>query len=137
MSSPKFPDRKISETIIDFAQPFLANVDSTTSQHTIRQGFDVAVTIWNAFVLDRVNGNSTYQALMQGRGAAQGHDNPLIKALVERRRKHFSEDMRIVAEHRVSFDAKGYRLWAATKDHHAASKSDEIDSRHHRVSKLQ
>jgi hypothetical protein len=115
----------------------LAHVDSTTSQHTIRQGFDVAVTIWNAFVMDRVNGNSTYQPLMQERGSALGHDNPLIKALVERRLKLFSEDMRIVAEHRVSFDAKGYRLWAAARTLMPRQRSDEIDSRHHRVSKVE
>lgn len=46
MPRPMFPTRKISETLIDFAQPFLAHVDPTTSQDTIQRGFLIVVTLW-------------------------------------------------------------------------------------------
>lgn len=88
---------------------------------TIRQGFDIAVTVWNAFVMDRVNGNSDYQAMMQKQLGDQWRQNPLIRALVERRMKHFADDMRFIAEHRVSFDTEGYKLWAAAKDPYPSS----------------
>jgi hypothetical protein len=123
MAAPKFPTRKISETLLDFAQPFVAQVDSTMLQETIRQGFDIAVTIWNAFVMDRVNGNSDYQAMMQKQLGAQWQQNPLIRALVDRRMKHFGDDMRLIAEHRVSFDAGGYKIWASASDPYASSKA--------------
>lgn len=116
MPSHSFPTRKISETIIDFAQPLLAQVDSTTSQETIRQGFLIAVTIWNAFVMDRVNGNAEFQTLMKKQLGEQWEINPVIKALVERRKKDFADDMRFIAEHQVLFDANGYRLRAAASD---------------------
>ena len=119
MSSPKFPTRKISETILDFAQPMLVLMDSTTPQDTIRQGFGIALTIWNGFVLDRVNGNSDLQNLMRKQLGAHWEANPVIKALVERRMKYFADDLRLVAEHRVSFVNNGYSLWAAASDPHA------------------
>ncbi len=122
MSSPSFPTRKISETIIDFAQPLLAQVDSTTSQETIRQGFLIAVTIWNAFVMDRVNGYSDYQTLMRKQLGEQWEANPVIKALVERRLNNFADDMRLVAEHQVLFDANGYRLRAAASDPYTSTR---------------
>lgn len=53
-ATPSFLTRSSSSTLIDFAQPFLVLTDSDTSQETIRNGFQVAVTIWNAFVMDRV-----------------------------------------------------------------------------------
>ena len=122
MPSPSFPTCKISETIIDFAQPLLMHVDSTTSQETIQQGFGLAVTIWNIFVMDRVNGNSDYQTLMRKQLGDQWEANPVIKALVDRRLKNFDDDMRFIAEHHVSFDANGYRLRAAASDPYASKK---------------
>jgi hypothetical protein len=120
MPQSRFPTRKISETIIDFAQPMLVHVDSTTSQETIRQGFLIAVTIWNAFVMDRVNGNSDYQTLMRKQVGDQWEVNPVIQALVERRKKDFADDMRFIADHQVLFDASGYRLRAAASDPYAS-----------------
>lgn len=63
MPDRPFPTRKISESLIDFAEPFLAHVDSTTPQETIGPGFELAATIWNAFVMDRANGNSNYETM--------------------------------------------------------------------------
>lgn len=123
MAQRKFPTRKISETLIDFAQPFLAVVDTQMPQETIRQGFDIAVAIWNVFVMDRVNGNCNYQAMLRKQLGNEWEENPLIRALVDRRMKHFADDMRFIAEHRVSFDAGGYKVWAAAKDPYPDSAS--------------
>lgn len=123
MAKRKIPTRKFSETLVDFARPFLAVVDTEIPPETIRQGFDIAVTVWNAFVMDRVNGNTDYQAMMKKQLGVQWQQNPLIRALVDRRLKHFRNDMRFIAEHRVSFDAGGYKLWAAAKDPYPDSES--------------
>jgi len=40
--------RQISETLIDFAQPFLAHADPSTSQDTIQRGFLIVVTLCTA-----------------------------------------------------------------------------------------
>ena len=54
------PDRKISETLIDFARPVVELIDENTSLHRIEKGFMLAVTIWNAIVFDTVNGDTKY-----------------------------------------------------------------------------
>ena len=123
MPDRPFPTRKISETLIDFAEPFLAHVDSTTPQETVTRGLDLAVTLWNAFVMDRANGNSDYESMMRKQLGAHWKANPLIQALVDRRKRLFADDMRFIAEHRVTFDAGGYKIWAAAKDPHAWRKS--------------
>ena len=82
----------------------LVHVDSTTPQETFRQGFGIAVTIWNALVLDRVNGNSDHRTLMRRPLGEPWEVNPLIKDLVERRLTRFADDMRLVAEHQVLFN---------------------------------
>lgn len=122
MTPSGFPTRKISETLIDFAQPFLVHVDKTTSQETIQQGFHIAVTIWNVVVLDKVNGNSDLQNLMRKQLGERWQSDPLINTLVNRRLKEFSDDMRLVSEHQVVFDASGFRLKAAAIDPYASKK---------------
>ena len=37
--------------------------------------------------------------------------------------KHFADELRFIAEHRVSFDAGGYKVWAAAKDPYQDSES--------------
>ena len=123
MAAPKSPTRMISETLIDFSQPFLVHVDAAMPQETIRQGFDIAATVLNAFVMDRVNGNSDYQAMMQRQLGDQWRQNPLIRALVERRKEHFADDTRFIPEHRDSFNGSGYKLWAVAKDPFPSSKA--------------
>lgn len=122
MSAPSFPTRKISETIIDFAEPLLVPVDSTTPEAFVRHCFLIAVTVWNAFVLDKVKGNTKYQTLIQQQFGADPHAAQIFKVLADRRLKHFADDMRLVAEHRVSFDTSGYKLWAAASDPYALMK---------------
>ena len=60
-------------------------------QEKVREGFNIAATIWSAFVMDRVNGNSDYQAMMRKQLGVQCQDNPLIRALVDRRVKHSAD----------------------------------------------
>lgn len=82
MSSPSFPTRKISETILDFAQPMMVLMDSTTPHETIRQGFGIAVTLWNVFVLDQVNGNCDLQTLLRKQLGAQWEANPDFRFVI-------------------------------------------------------
>ena len=40
-----FPNRKISETLIDFAELIVAMIDEDTREEQIRSGFMIAVTV--------------------------------------------------------------------------------------------
>lgn len=47
-SSPRFPNRKISETLLDFAEPALVQLPPETPIKTYRQMMQIAITVWNA-----------------------------------------------------------------------------------------
>lgn len=119
MSKAPFPTRKISETLIDFAQPILALVDNTTPPETLRTGLEIAVTLWNAYTLDRVNGNQRFREMIEEQLGDRFHSDPIFRILMERRELHFTDDLRLIADVSVSFDPDGYRIKAAAKDPYA------------------
>src|SRR5262245_43662815 len=43
-------ERKISETIIDFGEPLLSELDSGVPIEVIRSAFEMVITVWNAHV---------------------------------------------------------------------------------------
>jgi hypothetical protein len=55
-----FPERKISETFMEFAEPLLGFGNEAPTKEQIETVLKVAFTIWNSVVLDAVNGNSHY-----------------------------------------------------------------------------
>jgi hypothetical protein len=44
------PLRKISETLLDFAQPFIEMIDESTTKKDIENGLIIAITVWNSKV---------------------------------------------------------------------------------------
>jgi hypothetical protein len=116
-----FPKRKISETLIDYARPFVACIDLTTTEEQIRQGFTVAVTVWNCFVFDGAQGGNKYMALLKQHMGDAWEKNPLVRTLVERRKRHFADDMRAIGNFRVHFDGGELKVWAEARDPYSSS----------------
>jgi hypothetical protein len=46
----RFPDRKISETFLDFASPTMNDLPSEAAEHRARQALQVSFTVWNAVI---------------------------------------------------------------------------------------
>ena len=49
MSVP--PVRKISETILDFGEPLLSQLDAALPLNTIQSVFKIVITVWNTHVM--------------------------------------------------------------------------------------
>jgi hypothetical protein len=116
MSTHSFPDRKISETLIDFAQPLVAMIDGHTTEEQVRQAFMIAVTVWNSHVLDEASDCCKYKAMLReclGDGWAS---YPFLQALIERRQRYFATDMRAISNFRVRFLNGELRVWAEARD---------------------
>ena len=45
------PQRKISETIIDFGAPLICELDKNQSIEIVRAVFTIVITVWNAHVM--------------------------------------------------------------------------------------
>ena len=60
---PKFPDRKISETFLHFAEPLLEPLGPHATEEQENQALKIAFTVWNAVVYESANGD------VEGHGA--------------------------------------------------------------------
>jgi hypothetical protein len=97
--------RKISATLIDYAKPLLDHIDEHTTEEEISIGLMVAITVWNAMVLDRWwtaqdNLNKVRSLLLEKNNPQGTH---LIEVLADRKRKYFSEDLRAISDYSVSY----------------------------------
>ena len=111
-----FPDRKISETLIDFAQPIVTMIDEHTNEEDIRSGFMIAVTVWNAHVFDTVHGDQSYLAQLRERLQGDQGVHPLIETLIRRKREQFADDMRAIGDCTVTWRSGDLHVWAEARD---------------------
>jgi hypothetical protein len=84
--------QKISETLIHFAKPILDHIDEHTTVKDISTGLMVAITVWNAMVMDRwwigEDNLNKVRSLMLEKNDPQG--THLIEVLAERKKNTFS-----------------------------------------------
>lgn len=116
MSTRSFPNRKISETLIDFAQPLIVLIDIHTTEAQARHAFTLAITIWNSYVLDEARGGSKYKTMLRKQLGDAWSTMPILQELIERRQRHFATDMRAIGDFRVSILDGEVRLWAEARD---------------------
>jgi hypothetical protein len=61
----EFPDRKISETFLDYSSPLLDALGEHPTKYQVEQVLKIAFTVWNAIVLDSVKGGTEYISLVR------------------------------------------------------------------------
>jgi hypothetical protein len=94
--------RKISETIIDFGEPLIGQLDGESSIDTVRSAFNIVITVWNAHVTALPRwGQPRFLAELNER--MQDPRTPIgmaeaVRALSQRRLEHFATDARAVGE---------------------------------------
>ena len=97
-----FPDRKISETLIDFARPFVSIIDQDTTEEQVRSAFIIAITVWNAVVFDAVGEDHRYLDMLRQTLGEEYDNDPIIPELIARKQGYFADDMRAVGNHTVT-----------------------------------
>jgi hypothetical protein len=70
-SGPDVPQRKISETLLDFAAPIIETLPDDVSATQMERSLSIAYTVWNAMVLHEVKGDRHSLTLIH---AAVGQD---------------------------------------------------------------
>ncbi len=101
--------RKISETLIDFAQPIIELIDDDTTEEQIEMGFVLVVTVWNSLVFEVVKNDPSYvETLWKSIYEMEVEDGiALMEALIARKRKKFNDDLRAIADYSISYSG-GY-----------------------------
>jgi hypothetical protein len=109
--SLEVPTRKISETILDFGEPFLSGLSGTPPPtEDMKNAMMIVITIWNALVMAEApwNAPSHLEGLKQT--ASQGGPPFLLdtlNTLTRRRKELFAGDPRAVGNWEFINDASG------------------------------
>lgn len=89
------PTKKISHTLIEYAQPFIQDLPDGYSKSDLEAVLNLAVGIWNACVLDQWH-NSTENVAAVRRQISGEPSAPatMVDALIERKQQMFANDPR-------------------------------------------
>ncbi len=111
-----FPDRKISETLLDFAAPLLPERSGEATEAQVRQALLVSCTVWNAVIFADVLGNPRFLDELRRRLAPALEKVGLLDQLIARKRTLFAADERLVGDWKLRQENGDVRLWAEARD---------------------
>ena len=110
-----FPERKISETFLDFAAPLLSAVPNGADKWEYENVLKIAFVVWNAAVYaDAKNDNRHLSEIRR----LLGQDVPsrlICEQMISRKRELFGDDHRLVGEHKITMEDGGFKLWAEAR----------------------
>jgi len=111
-----YPEKKISETFLQFAEPLLEPLgpDATTDQ--MEQSLRIAFTVWNAVVYETVNGETRYIDMLHDLTAQAPEIAAVASHMIARKRRHFGDDHMLVGEFKLTRKGDELNLWAEARD---------------------
>jgi hypothetical protein len=110
-----FPDRKISETFLEFAEPLLEKEGAPPTAQEAEKVLQLASTIWNAVVYDTVHGNTEWVTRLRNLIADQPPLVALIEQMILRKQSSFGHDLRLVGEFKILEKNGEWRLRAEAR----------------------
>ena len=111
-----FPDRKISETFLEFAEPLLVPLGPRATEQEMNSALQIAFTVWNAVVYETVNDDTHYLDMLEDLTAGQPEVLTLINELIDRKRRLFGNDHRLVGQFKLTLKNGELNLWAEARD---------------------
>jgi len=112
----KFPNRKISETFLDFSSPIMDALGKNASKYQVEKVLMIAFTVWNSIVLDTVKGSSQYVSILRETLKEDPMSSALIEKMIFRKHDKFSDDHRMIGEYSVTQKNGEWRLRAEARD---------------------
>lgn len=107
---PRGGERKMSEILVEFAQPMLDHLDE--SQY--REGISAATLAWNAAMLSGDEGMRTLEQqakkIFRFDPLARQGMVETMRSLIERKKQHFAHIKRIIMDYQVIDLDDGYRV---------------------------
>jgi len=110
------PDRKISETFLDFAAPMLSGIPSDALEDRVREALQVAFTAWNAVVLADVLGDHQHIDEIRRLTASRTETALLMEQLIARKRALFGNDDRLIGNWEVTLTEDVINVHAYARD---------------------
>ncbi|MBN2318860.1 MAG: hypothetical protein JXR49_07275 [Acidobacteria bacterium] len=114
-AEPSFPDRRISETFLEFAEPLFGSGDEAPTKEQLETILKVAFTVWNSVVLDTVNGNSQFVKELRRSLAGRVIPSGIVEGMISRKKSLFGNDHRMIGNFHISKKNGEWRLWAEAR----------------------
>ena len=118
-----FPDRKISETFLDFAAPLMQDLPGEAPDREIREVLKVAYTVWNAVIFADVLNNNRYIDWVRRLAANEAGPAMLMEQMIARKRELFADDARLIGDWSIKRTEDGINLRADARDPHTVPRN--------------
>ena len=111
-----YPNRKISETFLQFAAPILRDLPSGVPEHRVQVALQVSFTAWNAVIFADVLND--HRHLDEIRRITTGNPEAalLMEQMIARKRALFADDSRLIGSWEVTRTEDGINLRADARD---------------------
>lgn len=94
------PNTKISNTIVEFGKELVLGLPENCSKEEMEAAMSVIILAWNAVVIDSWNNTTEYETeLLASMENDVDESVVMVKRLIKRKKKKFSEDPRAVGKH--------------------------------------
>ena len=112
----RFPDRKISETFLRFAEPVLHGLESEEPERHAQEALQVAYTVWNAVIFADVLNDHHHLDEVRRLLAGTPQGTTLVEQLIARKRALFADDERMIGTFEVRRTEDGINVRADARD---------------------
>jgi hypothetical protein len=112
----QYPNRKISETFIDFSSPILDYLGENASKHQVNDILRITYCVWNAVVLDTAKNESAHVSRLRQTFHNNKKAYQLIEFLISRKKTFFADDLRLIGEYRIIEKKNTWKLLAEARD---------------------
>ena len=112
----RYPDRKISETFLEFAGPVVYDLPRDAPEHRARQALQVAFTVWNAVIFADVLNDHGHIDQIRHLMAGNPEAALLVEQMIARKRELFADDERMIGDWEVARTADSINVRADARD---------------------
>lgn len=112
----KFPKTKLSEAFLEYSMPLIDSLGDNPAQNQIEKMLQLTYTVWNSLVLDEVKKDSNHIDILKKMVNNDFESLAILDELIARKRKLFSNDLRLIGEYSLRKEDEEWRLRVEVRD---------------------
>lgn len=107
--------KKISETFLEFVAPVTSILGPNATEAELEQALKIGFTVWNAVVFDALEPGGRHVDEALRLTAHHEPERQLIEYLIEHKRRHFKNDLRLIGDYQLYRSGGELRLRAEAR----------------------
>jgi hypothetical protein len=112
----KFPNRKISETYLEFSSPLLDAIGQATTMDQVKKVLQITYSVWNSIVLDTARGREKNISMLRETIKGDQMASSMIEQLISRKMELYADDLRLNGEFSITKKKGEWRFRADARD---------------------